>query len=104
VRCEAGGVISTAVNQWRELARRTGNGVEVALLWNRSVNRVKVVVSDGLLCHHVDLDVAGADALGAFHDPFAHAASRLRASDATDEFWGFRPSIETRSNDERANS
>jgi hypothetical protein len=85
-------VTSMAANRWEELARRTGNGVEVALLWNRSVDLVKVVVSDGRLCHHVDLDIAGADALRAFREPFADATALLSASDATDEFWGFGPS------------
>jgi hypothetical protein len=88
-------VTPMATNRWRELARRTGNGVEVMLLWNESSRRVKVAVSDGWLCHHVDLDLAGADALGAFYDPFAHATGRLSASAATDEFWGLDPSLDT---------
>ena len=62
------------------------------LLWNKSFDLVKVVVSDGRLCHHVDLEVTGADALGAFSDPFAAATARLSTSDLTDEFWGFGPS------------
>jgi hypothetical protein len=93
----------TAQSHWRELARRTGNGVEVALLWDRSTKRVKVMVSDGLLCHHVDFELNGANTLGAFHDPFAEATSRLEANDVTDEFWGFNQSLrETRR--ERANT
>ncbi|MGH3083158.1 MAG: hypothetical protein ACRDNP_03705 [Gaiellaceae bacterium] len=81
-----------ATNHWQELARRAGNGVEVVLLWNKSVDLVKVVVSDGRLCHHVDLEIAGADALRAFSEPFADATARLSTSDLTDEFWGFGPS------------
>ena len=67
-----------AATHWRELARRTGNGVEVALLWNPSANRVKVAVSNAELCHHVDFEIAGADALSAFHQPFAQATTNLQ--------------------------
>ncbi len=68
---------TTAATEWQELARRTGGGIEVALLWNKSRNLVKVVVNDARLCHHIDFEVAGADALSAFHHPFGYAASRL---------------------------
>jgi hypothetical protein len=65
---------STAPIEWLELARRAGSGVEVTLLWNPAANCVKVVVSDPRLCHHVDLDVGGPDALIAFRERFADAA------------------------------
>jgi hypothetical protein len=81
-----------ATNRWRELGRKAGNGVEVLLLWNKSVDLVKVVVNDGRLCHHVDLEVSGADALRTFSVPFADAAARLSVSEPTDEFLGFGPS------------
>jgi hypothetical protein len=83
-----------ATDRWQEVARRAASGVEVVLLWNKSVDLVKVVVSDGRLCHHVDLDleIAGADALRAFREPFADATALFSASDATDEFWGLGPS------------
>jgi hypothetical protein len=68
-----------AARNWHELARRTGDGVEVTLLWDKSVDLVKVVVSDGRLCHHLDFDITGADALKAFHQPFAFASTNLRA-------------------------
>ncbi len=64
---------------WIELAKRAADGLEVALLWNRSSNRVKVAVSDEQLCHYLDLDVARADALRAFNGPFASATERLVA-------------------------
>jgi hypothetical protein len=85
-------VTSMTTDRWQELGRRAGNGVEVLLLRNKSVDLVKVVVSDGRLCHHVDLEVTGADGLRAFAEPFADATARLSASDATDEFWGLGPS------------
>jgi hypothetical protein len=74
-------VTATAATQWRQLARRTGDGVEVTLLWNRSVNRVKVAVSDERLCHFVDLDMVEADRLSAFREPFANATTRLLANE-----------------------
>jgi hypothetical protein len=65
---------AAATGNWVELARRAGSGLEVLLLRSRSSDRVKVVVMDERLCHHLDFDIAEADALGAFHHPFAHAA------------------------------
>jgi hypothetical protein len=62
---------------WVELGKRAASGLEVALLWNRSSNRVKVAVSDNRVCHHLDFEVARADALSAFYHPFAYATSRL---------------------------
>ena len=95
---------SMAGNHWQEVARRTGKGVEVAVLWNDSIKRVKVVVSDEQLCHHVDLEVGGSDDLAAFHDPFAFAAASLPPLEATDEFWGFNASLGQTRSDEGANS
>jgi hypothetical protein len=81
---------STARGDWVELAKRTANGLEVALLWNRSSNRVKVAVSDERVCHHLDFEVARADALSAFYHPFADATSRL-AGDGPGAAFGSGP-------------
>ena len=62
---------------WVELGKRAADGLELLLLWNRSSNRVKVAVNDARLCHHLDFEVASADALRAFYHPFAQAAARL---------------------------
>ena len=69
--------MSPTATHWRELARRTGDGVEAALLWDESVRRVKVTVSDDRLCHHIDFDVGGAGELSVFAAQFAAAASPL---------------------------
>jgi hypothetical protein len=74
-------VTRLAATQWREFAKRTGNGVEVALLWNQSLNRVRVAVSDERLCHHIDLEINGAESSRAFQQTFAEASSRLLADD-----------------------
>jgi hypothetical protein len=62
---------------WAELAKRASNGVEVVLLWSRTSNRVKVAVIDERLCHHLDFELAGGDALRPFYDSFANATSFL---------------------------
>jgi hypothetical protein len=61
---------------WRELARRAGDGLEIALVWSRSADSVKVTVLDAKLGESFDLDIAGADALRAFYHPFAYASGR----------------------------
>jgi hypothetical protein len=76
---------STGPTHWQELARKAGDDVEIALLWSTSANRVKVVVSDARLCHHVDLEFADADRLRGFHHSFTHAAARLNESDGFGE-------------------
>ena len=66
----------SAGNDWRELALREGDGIEVRLLWSRSAERVKVTVADAKFDEEFEIDVAGADALAAFSHPFAYATSR----------------------------
>lgn len=63
------------------MARRAGDGIEVALLWNGSLNRVKVMVSDGRQCRYLEFEVAQPDTFSAFSEQFADAASRLPAID-----------------------
>ena len=67
--------MSSTATHWKELARRSGDGVEAALLGDQSLRRVKVMVRDDSLCHHLDFELDGADALSAFSRPFADAAS-----------------------------
>ena len=71
----------TSTAEWREIARRAGGGVEVMLLWNGSLNRVKVTVSDRRQCHYLELEVDPGDELRVFHQPFADATSRLLTND-----------------------
>ncbi|MGH3081247.1 MAG: hypothetical protein ACRDNH_08960 [Gaiellaceae bacterium] len=88
----------TSATEWRELARRAGDGIEVAVLWNSSVNRLKVAVSDERLCHHLDFELDDADAINAFREPFADATTHLLAR--TDEFWGFNQSLRQTAHEE----
>ena len=70
-------MVSPTASQWRELARTTSNGVEAALLWNESCNRVKVAVNDERLCHHLEFELVDPNALNAFRRPFVDVATRL---------------------------
>ena len=65
-----------AASDWRELASRDNDGLEVSLHWSRTTGRIKVAVADSRRDEQFELDVAGADALAAFHHPFAFAAGR----------------------------
>ena len=65
-----------AIDDWRELAGREGDGLEISLLWSKAADRVKVTVADSRLDESFELDIAGAEALAAFHHPFAYAADR----------------------------
>jgi hypothetical protein len=64
------------VDDWRELASREGDGLEISLLWSKAADRVKVTVADSRLDESFELDIVGAEALAAFHHPFAYAADR----------------------------
>ena len=59
---------------WSELAVRENDGLAVSLLWSRAGGRVKVAVVDAHLDEQFEFHVPGADALAAFHHPFAYAA------------------------------
>ena len=65
--------IHTAIDDWTDLADRAGDGLLVTLLWSRSSGRVKVTVVNVRTGQHAELDVAPADALTAFHHPFAYS-------------------------------
>jgi hypothetical protein len=67
---------STPTHDWRELASRESDGLEVSLLWSRTADRVKVTLADSRLEQQFELDVVGADALAAFLHPFAYATAR----------------------------
>ena len=58
---------------WSELAVRENDGLAVSLLWSRATGRVKVAVVDAYLDEQFELHVARADAIAAFHHPFACA-------------------------------
>jgi hypothetical protein len=58
-----------------ELAHRTGDGLDVLLLWKRGDEQLKVVVDDLRTGSSFELVAGdGKQALEAFHHPFAYAA------------------------------
>ena len=60
----------------KELDSRTGDGIEVQLLWHPADNSISVFVYDATHASGFEVDVDASDALDAFHHPFAYAASR----------------------------
>jgi hypothetical protein len=58
----------------RELDYRRSNGIEVTLLFNVRTEGVFVSVVDERNSEGVQFQVAPADALDAFHHPYAYAA------------------------------
>ena len=63
----------------RELDRRTSDGIDVRLLWNTQTNRVSVAVEDNRVDESFELEIEPADALSAFHHPYAYA-NRLHSA------------------------
>jgi hypothetical protein len=57
----------------RELDRRTNDGIDVRLLWNSRTDRVSVAVADERFGESLVFEVDAADALAAFHHPYAYA-------------------------------
>jgi hypothetical protein len=58
----------------RELNHRVNDGMDVRLLWNSETNAVSVSVAETRCDVSFAFAVAGADALDAFHHPYAYAA------------------------------
>jgi hypothetical protein len=56
----------------RELCSRTGDGIQVQLLWSPATDRVHVTVIDSRFARGYDFEVDGKDAMQAFQHPFAH--------------------------------
>ncbi len=56
-----------------ELARRSSNGIDVALLWSRLTNRLFVAVADDRTGDRFTLDAPADRALDVFNHPFAYA-------------------------------
>ena len=59
-----------------ELDHRSGDGLEVWLLWTAAGNRLAVRVRDAKLDETFEIEVDHAEALDAFRHPYAYAAIR----------------------------
>jgi hypothetical protein len=65
-------MVTTLGGAIRELDSRSGDGLEVRLLWNAQTDQVSVLVEDSKTEEAFELEVDPADALTAFHHPFAY--------------------------------
>ena len=66
---------TSATTERRELAHRTGNGIEVSLLWTKSTNTVTIAVADAQSGEELEFTVDPSRALDAFNHPYAYAAT-----------------------------
>jgi hypothetical protein len=57
----------------RELDHRNGDGIDVTLLWDPHTDRVSVAVIDERTGEVLTFGVDSAEALAAFHHPYAYA-------------------------------
>lgn len=64
--------MSSSADHIRELDQRNNDGIEVTLLWDSVADRVFISVVDGRRGTSLRVDVDPADALDAFHHPYAY--------------------------------
>lgn len=70
---------ATATTERRELAHRTGDGIEVTLYWNQPTDRVTIALFDMRSEEALEFEIDGKAALDAFNHPYAYAATRAQA-------------------------
>lgn len=63
------------IEQLCELDRRSGNGIDVTLVWEPATTQVFVGVADMRTGYQFAIEVDPAHALDAFHHPFAYKAA-----------------------------
>ena len=66
------------LSECRELDARSGDGIDVQLLWQTSAEEVLLYVADARTGEELVLVVPGVDALEAFRHPFAYASAQSR--------------------------
>ena len=64
---------TTSETELRELNRRSHDGINVRLLWNARTKRHSVALKDERSGKSFEFEIDSADALAAFHHPFAGA-------------------------------
>jgi hypothetical protein len=67
-----------------ELASRASNGIDVALLWNRRSDELRVCVTDAYTGVYFELAAERDNALDVFNHPYAYAAARGIAYEQAD--------------------
>jgi hypothetical protein len=78
-----GAEMTAPTNTLRELDRRTGDGIDVQLLWDARTGRVSIAVADVHTGEVLQFSVDGRDALDAFHHPYAYAVRDRPLSSVT---------------------
>jgi hypothetical protein len=76
-----------ATNGDRELAHRSGGGIDVSLFWNERTNRVSVTVYDAPADEGFELEVDRRIALDAYHHPFTYAADEQTRKKVAQNPW-----------------
>ena len=67
---------ATAFSERRELAHRTGDGIEVTLFWSKPSDRITIAIVDTRSDEALEFEVDGSAALDAFNHPYAYAATQ----------------------------
>jgi hypothetical protein len=70
---------ATAFTDRRELAHRSGDGIEVTLFWSKPSTQVTIAVLDTRSNEVLEFEIDGSAALDAFNHPYAYAAQRARS-------------------------
>jgi hypothetical protein len=65
---------------FRELAHRTGDGIDVRLLWHARTNQVSIAVLDERSGELLAFEIDPAEALTAFAHPFVFAPTQTSCS------------------------
>lgn len=78
-------VVETPIERLCELDRRSGNGIDVVLVWEPATNCVFVGVVDRRTGDEFAVEVDPASALDAFHHPFAYERRRAQKRYVTAE-------------------
>ena len=79
-------MITTSQGFIRELDHRNADGIDVTLLWSPYTNRVSVAVIDERSGEALVFGVRDADALAAFHHPYAYASGSRHDDHLTSTF------------------
>jgi hypothetical protein len=64
------------LDMFEELDSRANDGIQVSLLWERTDNRLKVVIVETKTDELFELPVQAAEAIDVFRHPFAYATVR----------------------------
>jgi len=67
--------MTTSPNSLRELARRTNDGMEVALFWKQTTGGLTVCVADERRDSYFELYPPPEQALDCFYHPYSYAAA-----------------------------